>query len=172
MLVVVSPCFAMIIKMNRWVSWVLVVVSFVLYYALRDIYDQVPLGVFYFVLGMHLRCYGEAIIKSRKLWPIVFVGAWMLAVHGVAFVVGVLLTMMGVFSIVGPWPIPKVLTQNSFAIYLLHGIILYAIHRVIAEPGIAGHFAIGALTIALSVFVAESMRRFTPCIGTLLLGGR
>ena len=69
---------------------------------------------------------------------------------------------------------PKWLTGNTFAIFLIHGVVLKAVERwfhwhVLTIPQWIAKWAVA---FSLSVIAAILLRRFSPCVSRVLFGGR
>lgn len=74
---------------------------------------------------------------------------------------------------------PQYLTGNSFSIFVLHGMILYLLPLGMKAFGIwektlsqIGFLPIFALTVIIAILIAETTKKYLPCLAKVFFGGR
>lgn len=147
-------------------------------------------GLFYFCLGGVLRMneqYLTACNKRRDLrWVALGIGSLLIMITTLAtlrtgqnysLLSRVIFTpplLFAFWHFIPSSPFPKWLTGNTFAIYLIHGVILKAMaichYQQVAT--IPQWFVKWAIVLLGSVIVAVSLRRLIPSVARILFGGR
>ena len=136
-------------------------------------------GLFFFALGMFVRKWisvvpgglrtGVCFIVLGVACRYVFIGRPMAAV------LSSLCMIYGFFILVPGDAWPKQLVRNSFALYLLHGLLLFA-YRVatpsVRPAGACAWFFVAISTIILGLFIIEALRKLMPRMIEIAFGGR
>lgn len=142
-----------------------------------------PFGLLMFTFGMWMGFYYNKLLLSQFIKYFSLIGVAFLLVwsfeNNVFEYIGILCLMLGVIGLVGCKKWPTLLCRNSFAIYLLHGLIIYGIRLLRSRLGFAsqtqtvlGALFISMFTIVSSIAIAEFLRKNVPQIHRVLFGGR
>ena len=127
-------------------------------------------GLFYFSAGLFLG------MKHVPLRISPFVGTLLLGVGLLFYWLGwaetsIPLMIIGLWGLMPTRRFPRVLVANTFPVYLMHMFVLLLFGTArISSPMVA--VGIGMLAVALSVAIAEAMRRGSPVAVRILYGGR
>ena len=127
-------------------------------------------GLFYFTIGLYLRMRNHLLDVSSPAGAVLFgLGLFVYWLGCVEFAIP--LTIVGLWGLMPTRPFPKVLTQNTFPIYLIHMfVLLFFGSTKIANPFVA--IGVGCMAIVVSLFVAMVLRKLLPRTASLLFGGR
>lgn len=127
-------------------------------------------GLFYFSAGLLLG------MKHIPLKISPFMGALLLGVGLLVYWLGwaatsIPLMIIGLWGLMPTRRFPRVLVANTFPVYLMHMFVLLLFGSArMSSPMVA--VGIGMLAVALSVVIAEAMRRVSPTAVGILYGGR
>ena len=127
-------------------------------------------GLLYFSTGIFLG------MKHIPLKISPFAGALLLGVGLLVYWLGwaatsIPLLIIGLWGLMPTRRFPRVLVANTFPVYLMHMFVLLLFGSArISSPMVA--VGIGMLAVALSVAIAEAMRRVSPVAVRILYGGR
>ena len=196
-LVVLSPVFVWCLKKFRW--WFLLFL-FVVYAAVCPFWPLPDagawsefarvgifpvLGLFYFSLGLALQ---EGIVDASKLAisPVVSLSVGMgLAVLRALFVYKALpaaqylgflcvhFTLYGLWGLMDDRRWPQWLVANSFGVYLVHKFVLLPV-KTYLRPGrsVATYLIVAVFAFAVSLAMAQLLKRAMPKTSAVLFGGR
>jgi len=127
-------------------------------------------GVFYFSLGMFFRMKHVPLALNPIIGAVMFCGGLLAYLNGL-IVLSIALMIVGLWGVVPVRRFPRVLTSNTFPVYLLHMFVLVLFgNGKIASPLIA--IGVGIVAIAVSVVIAELLRKLTPKFSTYIFGNR
>ncbi len=206
LMVLLSPIFIRILRF-KYVSVLYLIFLFIIWFIVEPIIFDLPywqsislLGLFFFNVGLYLRLSGVSL--GNRCAPKVFaVISFLLgivffamknyyeiphydALGGVHYqsrfyMPAIVFTLIGVWLFIPTRKWSKILTSNSFPIYLIHCffLILLELFRkyfpTFPYPsGIFRYLLNGALAIGVSILAAHLLRKFLPRVSTVLFGGR
>lgn len=137
------------------------------------------LGLFFFVLGMFVRRWLDR-VPGRVGMSVaaIALGLWLCYVFTckpVAMVCAALVIGYGLMILVPGVAWSKRLVRNAFAIYLLHGLLLFGYRLAFPRAnsaGAAGWFTVAVGAIVLCLLIVETMRKFMPRVAQIVFGGR
>ena len=196
-LVVLSPVFVWCLKKFRWwfLSFLFVVYAVVCpfwplpnagawsEFARVGIFPV--LGLFYFSLGLALH---EGIVDAGKLAPspvfsliigtglavlrAFFVYKGLPAAHYLGFLC-VPFALYGLWGLMDDGRWPRWLVANSFGVYLIHKFVLLPL-KAYVRPGrsVAAYLFVAVFAFAVSMAMAELLKRTMPKTSAVLFGGR
>lgn len=139
-------------------------------------------GIAYFLLGIYLRTSKIQIDGKTTQTPwsgalALVTGLLVMQISSLRFI-GILLSVVGSWILTNRIQIPQVLCRNAFCLYVLHDLLFAHVKGLVASGrfqwtySVWGYFFWWALSIVLSIFVSEVMRRLSPRAHSLVFGGR
>lgn len=189
----VVPLLVSVMRQSRF-SWLLLGVLFLLYGIVDFLKPYLPFGsgfwsfgvslkgLAYFGLGIWL-CVGRhylavpTAVNLRMGVPLILVGLVVMECLPIRFL-GVALALVGIWSVVPTWAFPSWLVRNTFALYVFHDMV-FAHLKVLIGHGrfsfvysIPGFIIMAIISVGISIVGSEVLRRKTPRLTRLLLGGR
>ena len=193
-LVVIAPCLVAVIDRSRRAAVGFCVVLFgvclsaawageqawfnaKLAFALDHMFSL--LGLFFFGLGCYVRRWLDRV--PGRFWMSVtaitlgLVLCYVFIGKPVIMACAALMMGYGLMVLVPDVAWPRWLVRNSFAIYLLHGLLLFGYRLVFPRANLAGAsgwFAVAIGTIMLCLLIVETMRKFVPQVVKVVFGGR
>ena len=192
MLVVLAPMLVVPIKLSRYAAAGVVALTFALFVLFPGAESDGAFSsclavtfrmrsLFFFALGLAARQWCVSVRMPMTWGLLAFAGG--LAAHGLASsvaysrlveAVAQTLLVVGGFSALQRLTVPVWLTRDAFAIYLIHGIVMFAFRGVSFWPkeNLLACLSVSALTVALSWLSAEALRRFASKAASVAFGGR
>ena len=127
-------------------------------------------GVFYFAVGLYLRMKQVSLSLGPMIGIPVFCAGVLVYYIG-HIEVSIAVMIVGLWGTMPMKRLPQVLTKNTFPIYLIHMFVLtlFGSGKVASAPLAVG---IGLAAVAMSMIVAEGIRRMAPKFSIVLFGGR
>ena len=193
-LVMFSPLFLWILKRSKSAAWMFVALVFAVWAVQRHYftigYEFSLRCLFYFSTGCTLRLWGGFIIRHTYAVASVVLGLLLyFANHNLNIpnqdITSLANALSAVFLLVGFWHFtpanrwPVFLTENAFALYVLHtpiiyltGVVYKALKLTSFATSITGVCIFTIFYIASSCFLGNVIRHKTPKLATLFFGGR
>ena len=140
-------------------------------------------GMFYFAAGMffwrhplHVSCRRGLVLGAIGL-AVGVVGMFVRGAGGTDFgyfrALSIPFVLTCLWTLVPEKPWPKRMVANSFAVYLMHPMLVRAINASGILPSVAGvAFVEWCAAVASALLCAEILRRFAPRFAGLVFGGR
>lgn len=140
--------------------------------------------LFYFAFGMSVRKWNWHEVKTILGFVAFVIGVGCLVVdhvspQAVIGIIGVFLTIIGVWSIMPSCEIPSFLTKNCFVVYALHTVLIYLGHVVLKALGWLELFNSGVCVWVLAIFylalccvIGSCVRKYMPKLALIFFGGR
>lgn len=140
--------------------------------------------LFYFALGMCVRKWRLWNVRHATGLVSFTIGLSLLSVNHVYSIeyigmLGVLMSIIGAWSLIPSDSWPKLLTKNCYAIYAFHTILIYIGHTTLKACKLTEYFnhGFGAWLLASFYLIVccvagYTMRKHSPKLATAILGGR
>jgi len=126
-------------------------------------------GIFYFSIGLYVCMKQVSLNLGPKIGaPIFVVGVVVYSIGWLELSIAIML--LGCWGLMPTRRMPKVLLHNTFPVYLIHMFLLVLLGNERVSPILA--IVIGFIVVALSIAIAEIMRKLFPRQSIVLWGGR
>jgi len=127
-------------------------------------------GLSYFSFGIYLQLSQHPLSVSAGKGAVAFATGLVAYWFGITEL-SILLMIVGLWGLMPSRPLPKILTSNTFPIYLIHMfVLLLAGSGKISSPIIS--IAVGVGAVLVSLIVAVAMKKLLPRTSSILFGGR